>query len=171
MEPRRSHNWERNQSSVSVYRAVLAGVAGAVANSLAIRAFQWIGIPTGTAGLSKLVIAITNAALGATGLSFRLPEKLAQPGQEIFHTTMGVLMAIAFAVLFFRRLPGPPVIRGLIFSLLPWLMQSLIVDPYMGFGLFGVRLSPATPTVSFALNALYGLVIGSIYRPREALHS
>lgn len=171
MGPHRSKNQLSNPNRVSIPRALIAGVAGAAANSLAIRAFEWIGIPTGTAGLSKLVIAITNAILAATGLSFCLPEKLVQPGQEIFHTTMGVLMAIAFAVLFFRRLPGSPVIRGLIFSLLPWLMQSLIVDPYMGFGLFGTRLSPATPIVSLALNALYGLVLGSIYRPRKGLHS
>ena len=138
-----------------------------VANSLAIRAFEWTGIPTGTAGLSKLVLAMNNAALGAAGLSFRLPEKLGQPGQEIFHTAIGIVMAVVFACLFFPRLPGPQVIRGLIFSLLPWLMQSLIVDPYMGFGYFGAGLSPVTPFVSLGLNALYGLVIGSFYRPKE----
>lgn len=155
------------QSSVSVRRAALAGLAGAVANSLAIRAFHWAWVPTGTAGLSKLVLAINNAALGATGLSFRLPEKFGQPGQEIFHTAMGIVMAIVFAWLFFPRLPGPPVIRGLMFSLLPWLMQSLIVDPYMGFGFFGAGLSPVTPFVSLGLNLLYGLVIGFTYRPKE----
>ncbi len=156
-----------NQSSVSVRRAALAGLAGAVANSLAIRAFESTGIQTGTAGLSKLVVAINNAALGTAGLSFRLPEKLGQPGQEIFHSAMGMVMAVIFAWIFFPRLPGRPVIRGLIFSLLPWLMQSLVVAPYMGFGFFGAGLSPVTPFVSLGLNALYGLAIGFIYRPKE----
>jgi len=97
----------------------------------------------------------------------RYPEKLAQPWQEIFHTFMGISMAVAFAVLFFRRLSGPPIVRGLIFSLLPWSLQSLFVDPYMGFGLFGIALSPTTPFISLALNALFGLVLGLIYRPKR----
>lgn len=81
---------------------------------------------------------------------------------------MGVFMAVTFAWLFFGRLPGPPIVRGLSFSLLPWLTQSLVVDPYMGFGLFGTQLSPATPFVALALNAVYGFVIGALYRPKKA---
>ena len=158
---------EQHAFTVSLGRAVIAGVAGSIANSLAIRVFQIYKIPTGTAGLSKLVLASCNAVLSATGSLLRFPEKLAQPWQEIFHTFMGISMAVAFAVLFFRWLPGPPAARGMIFSLLPWFLQSLVVDPYMGFGLFGIALSPATPFVSLALNALFGLVLGLIYRPKR----
>ena len=31
----------------------------------------------------------------------------------------------------------------------------------------GLRLSPLTPLLSFALNAIYGLVLGALCRPRS----
>ena len=152
---------------VSTWRAVLAGLAGAIANSLAIQAFQRAHIATGTAGLSKLMFAMGNRLLDAAGASFRFPEKLAPFAQEAFHTLMGVLMALAYAWIFIRWLPGPGWVRGILFSLLPWLLQSLVVAPYMGFGYFCLGLSPAAPFVSLGLNVLYGLTVGACYRPKE----
>ena len=152
---------------VSLVRAVIAGLAGAIVNSLAIHGFERVHIATGAAGLSRLVFAAVNWGLGMAGAAFRFPEKLGPVSQEGFHAGMGVLMAVAYAWLFYAWLPGPRWVRGLLFSLLPWLMQSLLVAPYMGFGFFGARLSPVTPLVSLCLNALFGLAIGLLYRPKE----
>ncbi len=152
---------------VSSVRAVIAGLIGAIVNSLAIHGLERVHVATGAAGLSRLFFAIVNWALGALGTSFRFPDKLGMVSQEGFHAFMGIMMALGYAWLFYAWLPGPRWLRGVTFSLIPWLMQSLVVAPYMGFGTFGARLSPATPYVSLGLNALYGLTVGLLYRPKD----
>ncbi len=47
-----------------------------------------------------------------------------------------------------------------------WLLQAFVVLPWIGAGALGLRLSPLTPLLSFALNAIFGLVLGALYRPR-----
>jgi hypothetical protein len=76
-------------------------------------------------------------------------------------------MALAYALLFYRRLPGSGWLRGLIFCQIPWLIQAFVVLPWMDFGLLGLKLSPWTPFVSFILNAVFGLVLGILYRPKS----
>jgi|GEM_PF-4421559 len=48
-----------------------------------------------------------------------------------------------------------------------WLLQAFVVLPWTGAGLLGLSLSPLTPPLSFALNAVYGLTIGRVYRPQR----
>lgn len=158
--PCRSPNWGR-----SILLALIAGFAGAIVNTIAIRLTKMIGIQPGTGGLSELVLAHGNFLLQVLGVHARLPVRLNPVNQELFHTAMGLLMALVYAVFFYRRLPGPGWLRGFLFCQIPWLLQVFLVLPWIGAGIFGWRLSLFTPFASFVLNGLYGITLGVIYRP------
>lgn len=141
-------------------RAALSGLIAALANSLAIRLTAAAGIDAGTGGLSKWLAAHLNQGLGTS-----LPTRLGSVAQEGFHTTVGVVSALVYAVVFYRLLPGHGWLRGLIYSQGMWIVQALVILPWLGKGYFGVGISPSAPYWSWALNALYGVVLGLLYVP------
>lgn len=112
-----------------------------------------------------MTLAQGNLLLEAIGLQFRLPPRFDPVGQEVFHTAMGLLMALVYAHFFYRWLPGPGWLRGFLFCQIPWLMQVFVVLPWTGAGVLGLQISILTPFASFLLNAIYGVTLGAIYRP------
>ena len=141
-------------------RAVVAGLLGALANSVAIRMSRALGVEAGTSGLSKWLAAHLNL-----WLHLRLPTHLPPPAQEAFHTAIGIIAALLYAALFYARVPGPGWLRGLIFCQVMWAVQSLVVLPWLGKGYFGLRISPFAPAWSWGLNAIFGVILGLVYAP------
>ena len=80
-----------------------------------------------------------------------------------------MLAALVYAGLFYPRLPGPRWWRGLLFCQAMWLGQGLVVLPWLGKGWFAMHISATAPLWSWALNALYGVVLGGIYSPSDTL--
>ena len=150
----------------SLGHALLGGLAGSLANSAAIRLAQLTPIPPGTGGLAKMSLGLTNQLLAALGFGALLPANFGPLGQEIFHTCIGITMALIYALFVYRWLKGPGWLRGLVFCQIMWLLQAFVVLPWTGAGPLGLGLSPLTPLLSFALNAVYGLVLGALYRAR-----
>lgn len=140
-------------------RAAVAGLCGAAANSLAIHATRAFGIRAGTGGLAAFVFA----GLRAAGL--HAGGKPGPVGQELFHAGVGVLAALAYALFADAVLPGPRLVRALVFVQALFLAQGLVILPWLGAGMFGLRNGAWTPLWSFALNALFGVVLGLLYRP------
>ena len=95
----------------------------------------------------------------------QLPTHLGAVGQELFHIAIGVFAALAYALLAYALLPGPRVVRALIFVQVLFLAQALMVLPWLGKGAFGWHLGTWTPLWSFALNAVFGVVLGLLYSP------
>jgi hypothetical protein len=104
--------------------------------------------------------AHANAVLGTT-----FPSVLGSVAQEAFHTSVGLISALIYAGAVYRLLPGPRWLRGLLYVQGMWLVQATLVLPWMHQGYFGVGISRAAPFWSWALNALYGIVLGALYRP------
>lgn len=75
------------------------------------------------------------------------------------HLMIGVVLAMIYAVVAGPRLPGPPVARGALFSLAPWLMAQIVVMPMMGMGLFSSSATMATG--SLIGHVVYGAVLGA----------
>lgn len=148
---------------LSIPRALFAGLVATIVNTLAIRLVKRLGIQPGTGGLSEFALQQGNNLLATIGAHGRLPAKFGPIGQECFHASMGLLMALIYAVFFYRILRGPRWWRGFVFCQVPWLMQALVILPQMGAGAFGWRQSALTPWASFLLNALYGLSLGTLY--------
>lgn len=166
----RTTNWWPPWRRVAVLRALAAGLAGAIANTLTIRLVKLFGIEPGSGGLAEMTLAQGNFFLEALGLDFRLAARFDPVGQEVFHTAMGLIMALVYSILFYRLLPGPGWLRGFLFCQLPWLMQVFLVLPWTGAGVLGLKISILTPFASFLLNAIYGVILGAIYRPCSTEH-
>jgi uncharacterized membrane protein YagU involved in acid resistance len=78
----------------------------------------------------------------------------------IGHLMIGIVLALIYAGLVAPHLPGPPVVRGMLFSLAPWLMAQVVVMPMMGMGLFSGSLVLAAGSLIGHL--VYGAVLGAV---------
>jgi len=76
------------------------------------------------------------------------------------HLMIGVILALAYGAIFVRRLPGPGAARGVIFSLLPWLMAQLMVIPMMGMPVFSGSVAMAGGSLLGHL--VYGAILGGV---------
>jgi uncharacterized membrane protein YagU involved in acid resistance len=86
------------------------------------------------------------------------------------HFVIGTFLAIAYAIFFAGRLPGPGFVRGALYGLVPWIMAQLVVMPMMGAGVFGGSFGAAFGSLMGHL--VYGAVLGAVYgtEPDAAAH-
>ena len=85
------------------------------------------------------------------------------------HLMIGTILALIYAVVA-PRLPGPPPVRGALYSIAPWLMTMLAVMPMMGMPAFGGAASTAMGSLIGHL--VYGAILGAIYgQPDQAQHA
>lgn len=84
-----------------------------------------------------------------------------------------VLWGLLFAVLYFR-LPGrTPLVKGMAFSVLAWLLMMLLPLPLpmAGAGLFGMKMGMMAPVMTLVMHLIWGAVLGYTYgklTPRNA---
>jgi uncharacterized membrane protein YagU involved in acid resistance len=83
----------------------------------------------------------------------------------VAHFMIGVVLAVLYATFFAPRLPGPGAVRGIVFSLAPWLAAQVVVMPMMGAGFFSG--SALVAAGSLMGHAVYGAVVGTLYARRE----
>lgn len=81
-----------------------------------------------------------------------------------FHYATGLALAALYVVALEPHLPGPPTVKGLLFGLLPWLVNGLLVLPLLCQGPLGLSALPRTgvayPSVA---NAVFGVLLGVLY--------
>lgn len=76
------------------------------------------------------------------------------------HLMIGVILGLVYVRFFLKRLPGPTVVRGAIYSLLPWLVAQVMVMPMMGMPLFSGSVAMAGGSLIGHL--MYGGVLGGV---------
>ena len=76
------------------------------------------------------------------------------------HLMIGIVLALIYAVVA-PRLPGPPVVRGAVYALAPWLVANVAMMPMMGMPAFGGAAGPAIGSLIGHL--VYGAILGAIY--------
>jgi uncharacterized membrane protein YagU involved in acid resistance len=82
----------------------------------------------------------------------------------VAHFMIGAILAVIYAAVA-AMLPGPPVVRGALFGVAPWLIAMVVVMPMMGMPAFG---GAATVGMGSLIGHLvYGAVVGAIYGPPE----
>jgi len=83
------------------------------------------------------------------------------------HLVVGVLLAMAYAYYFERRLSGPSWGRGMLFSLIPWIISVVVFLPLVGGGFLGLGLGagPLPAIGNLILHLGYGVVLGVVYGP------
>ena len=73
-------------------------------------------------------------------------------------------MAALYVIALEPRLPGPPTVKGLLFGLLPLLVNGLLVLPLLGQGALGLSALPrAGVAYFFVANAVFGILLGVLY--------
>jgi uncharacterized membrane protein YagU involved in acid resistance len=82
----------------------------------------------------------------------------------IAHFMIGVVLAAAYVVIWKDRLSGKPAVKGLLFSLIPFIMAQVIVMPMMGAGFFSANTpTPITMVMGSLIGHLvYGAVLGAV---------
>ncbi len=129
-------------------RAVVAGLVGTLGMTLVMLMAPAMGMPPMPIGNMLAAFMHIPVVLG-----------------WVMHFMIGTALAILYVYLFAAKLPGKPVVRGLIYSLIPWVMAQVVVNPMMGAGVF----ASATPApVLFVMGSLvghlvYGAILGAVY--------
>ncbi len=134
-------------------KAVLAGLVGTAAmTAVAMMAGPMMGIEMDA---PKMLSGFMNVPLALGWIA---------------HFMIGTILALTYAALFVRILPGAPWLRGALYGLAPFLLAQIMVMPIMGMGVFTVN---APNTIMLVMGSLighlvYGAVVGAIYGPVNA---
>jgi hypothetical protein len=81
------------------------------------------------------------------------------------HFMIGVVLAIGYGVIFEPRLNNAPVVRGILYALIPWMISQVMVNPMMGAGLFASNTPAPFLMVMGSLlgHVAYGAILGLAY--------
>lgn len=126
-----------------IFAMTKAGFLGITANTVVLKAAPFMHIYPGAGGLLQLILLYTHRfapsllpALETVGLTN--PPSTA--GFLWFHFATGLGMIFLYFYLFFPRLPRPNWWSATLFSLFPWLLNSVVVLPLLGQGFAGLRV-------------------------------
>lgn len=133
-------------------RAALAGLVGTGSMTALWMVEPKLGLPLLAVGniLSSLLAVVT--AYGSVGPVV---------GWTI-HLVIGVTLSLLYAAALVGRLPGPPIIRGLLYGLLIFILAQLVFMPLVGAGVFS-RGEPPMLLGSLIGHLVYGGLVGVIY--------
>lgn len=89
----------------------------------------------------------------------------------VLHFLSGIVWAVVYAALVEPRLSGPGWLKGIIFSILPWILSLVVFLPAANGGLFGMDLEAGPlPTVgNLILHLAYGATLGLVYGSQRVL--
>ena len=100
---------------------------------------------------------IVTIADGYTGLQF--PPDLGWVGHFFIGT---VIWGLLYAWLR-KSLPGAPIVKGLLFGALAWLVMMIVFTPLAGHRFFGLAIGWMAPVATLILHLVFGAVLGTIY--------
>ncbi|HEX5163977.1 MAG TPA: DUF6789 family protein [Thermomicrobiales bacterium] len=77
----------------------------------------------------------------------------------------GLAWALVYGGIVEPRLSGPGWLRGMIFSLVPWLLSLIVFFPAIGGGFFGMDLEagPLPAIGNLVLHLIYGAILGAVF--------
>ncbi|MDA3920115.1 MAG: hypothetical protein PF501_05475 [Salinisphaera sp.] len=80
----------------------------------------------------------------------------------VAHFAIGtVAWGLIFAALY-ARLPGSPIVKGLVFGTGAWVLMMIILMPLAGKGLFAAGAGPAVAIATLILHWIYGVALGAV---------
>ncbi|HEU4697858.1 MAG TPA: DUF6789 family protein [Gemmatimonadales bacterium] len=143
---------------MNLKRAIVAGIAGTAAMTVLLLLAPRVGLP-------KIAIGdLLSSALAVSVVMLRVGPA----GGWIAHGLVGIALAVLYGAAFAPRLPGPPVLRGLVYGVLVYFAAQLLFMPAVGAGVFS-RGDRGLLLGSLLGHLVYGLVVGAVYgTPRSA---
>lgn len=135
--------------NIQIGRAILAGIIGtAVMTAVGLWVAPLMGMPP---------MNPAEMLAGAMGGSLVLGW--------IGHFMIGTILAIGYALVA-PWLAGPPMLRGALYGIAPFLLAQIVVMPMMGMPVFSGSVVMAMG--SFIGHLVYGGVVGGVYGPVPA---
>jgi len=151
--------------SVAYARAVLAGMAGAVAWEVVARLLIWASVPFFDLVMTLGTLVFPNASPWVAWLA----------GMAV-HLLVGAIWAVFYAYFFWSVLPLRPVLQGLAFGFVPMPLAIFIMHPQFDLmhplvqsgqlpssGLFGLSGGMHEPLSIAAGHLIWGAVLGLLY--------
>ena len=85
-------------------------------------------------------------------------------GGILMHFLNGTLIfPLIYVYLLYRRLPGAPWQKGLLWGVILWLGLEIVMMPMMGGGMFGTEMGGMKPVMAALIGHLtYGAIFGAI---------
>jgi uncharacterized membrane protein YagU involved in acid resistance len=141
---------------MNVARATLAGLIGTAAMTALLLVEPSIGLPKIAMG------QVLGTTLGLTTAHLAIGPALGW----LLHFVIGVILALIYARAFAVRLPGPPIVRGMLYGLMVFVVAQLVFMPLVGGGIFS-RGDLELISGSLLGHLLYGGVVGWSYHGSE----
>jgi hypothetical protein len=139
--------------TVSVKGGLTAGFVATVVLSLLMTGKSALGLMPGLNPIGDL----NHVASSFVGM------ELPSPFGWVAHFFIGtVAWGIAYALLE-PYLPGPAVIKGVVFGIFVWLAMMIVFMPLAGHGIFGAALGLAAVGATLVMHLVYGGVLGVTY--------
>ncbi len=149
--------------------AIVAGAVAITVNILVLDGFDAAGVVTARGGLQKLVRAwlsgpLTRAGVDEAWILLGLPGPDTPPFKTGFKVGVGLLMALAYALLLEPVLRGGRLRKGLLAAIPFWLLNALAVLPLLGEGIAGTRTLTPFGLLSYAVaHTVFFVVLAGVY--------
>jgi hypothetical protein len=130
--------------------------------------FGWGVVAT----IAMSVLMILGVVTGLSPMPSPIPEAIVNKGLELFGVGLPgllIMLLAAGAHLSYGGVAGAilaaltrPVTlwKGLGWSVLLWLVMQVAVFPFLGWGLFGVAITPLIAVATLVLHLVYGTTLG-----------
>jgi hypothetical protein len=151
------------------HAALLAGFLSISVNTIVLKAAKPLGFIAESGGLLRLHVLYLSPLFQSLGISrwwvsVGLPPPSSFLFWLVFHYVTGFVMVFLYSTLLESVLPGRGLLKGSVFSLLPWLINGFIVLPLLDQGVLGYERLPLSGMVYFFMaNWLFGAVLGVLY--------
>jgi len=144
---------------MDVKRAVAAGVVGTAVMTVLLLWAPLVGLP-------KLAIGeLLSTFLAVSVVVFRVGPA----GGWVIHGLVGIALALLYAGIFAKLLPGGPVMRGVLYGFLVFVVAQLVFMPAVGAGVFS-RGDVSMIVGSLIGHLVYGGLVGGIYGEQRLAH-
>jgi hypothetical protein len=157
-----------------VVHALVAGIIAITINILLLNLCDAYGIVTARGGLQRLVRIWLGGPMTQLGIAEAWAAAgLPGPDTSIFRTgfkvSVGLGMAVFYALIFERLVGRGPLLKGLVYALLAWLINAFVVLPLLGEGIAGAKLLTMFGMTCFALaHTAFFIVLAYIYAALQA---
>ena len=143
---------------MDVKRAVAAGIIGTAVMTVVLLWAPLVGLPKLAIGeLLSTFLAVSVAVF-----------HVGPAGGWVIHGLVGIALALLYAGVFVRLLPGGPAVRGVSYGFIVFLVAQLVFMPAVGAGVFSRGDVPMI-LGSLIGHLVYGGLVGGIYgEPRPA---
>lgn len=131
-----------------------SGFGWGVVATAVMSAVMLIGLVTGASPMPKPVPAAILGRLGAGGLPMPAMMALAAGAHLAYGGVWGGLLAL--------RVRPVTIRAGLMLGIGLWGLMQLVVLPLLGWGAFGVEVTPAIAAATLVLHLIYGVVLGGL---------